>query len=359
MLLGVGICLGACTDASTQTTSNAQNLAESKTQSEMLAESQELEESSLEFLEDRDLITVGEHYVAMVTAGGDVLTVYHPDWQNTYREVLETEWKDAVKMMKQSDYPVAISSAGKLLVPNGQTPEDLQEDLQKQIDNGERPNLMSSEYPGYAHTMVEWSNLRQVYRNYPSGAIGLCEDGSLMEIGLLGVGLTEENWTTIQSWNALKDLVVLYDGSEIAGLDEDGNVYGVGAELGDLDWENIVSIESGDRMLFGLTEEGKVIYTEFGFGKEYSTETMEDIVFISAGYSHTEEIDVVYGITCEGKVIDRFGNELPGFEDIVEIDVSPAGETIVVGLKSDGTVCVSENADVAIKEAVSTWNRNE
>lgn len=358
ILGGTSIMFIACTTENIQFTLDVQKYAETEKQFETSSEIQIQMETVprllyLEFLKDRDIISIGNHYVAMVGDDGEVLTVYHPDWQEYYREVLDTKWKNAVKLMKSDDFPVAISAEGKLLVPNGQTPED----WQKKMDSAERPTVSEEEYPEYARNMVSWNGLYQVYRSYPSGAIGICEDGTIVETGLLGRGLTEEGLVEIRSWGKLKDMVVLYDGTEIAGLDEDGNVYGVGVEFASLDWKHIVSIESGDRMLFGLTEGGTVVHTEFGFGKEYSTEAMQDIVFIAAGYSHEEEIDVVYGITKEGKVVDRFGNELSGFVDVVEIDVSPMGETVVIGLKSDGTLCISKNADEAYKEAIEQWNQ--
>ncbi len=126
----------------------------------------------------------------------------------------------------------------------------------------------------------------------------------------------------------------------------------------DEEWEDVVSCVSGADMLFGLKQDGTVIHTKVAHQPEYSynTEAMKDIVFIAVGYDYRVRKDVVFGIRKDGKVVNHFGEELSGFEDIIEIDVKTNFGEIVVGMKVDGTICISEDADKALKLAVKEWN---
>ncbi|MBE5876962.1 MAG: hypothetical protein E7290_08775 [Lachnospiraceae bacterium] len=311
----------------------------------------------LEFLEDNDLVVAGNHYIAAITQEGDVKLVYETD--RVEQEAMETDWSGAVRLMKNEEIPVAISADGTLLVAKGQTYEELERDMQdtlKEIEEAKgNVGAMFGLDVENAKEMMQWTNLQQVYGSYPGfGGFGLCKDGSILEQGILYIGLNEDEVSQIQSWENIKELASIYSGGHVAGLDSDGTVHTV--KMKNVNWTDMQSIESGRVMLFGLTKEGTVLYTDPGFGRAYSTEAMKDIVFIAAGYDNQENIDVVYGINNKGKVVDRFGEELLGFEDIVEIDVTTMSPIVVIGRKADGTICVSENADEAMKQAVAEWN---
>ncbi|MBQ7943033.1 MAG: hypothetical protein IJ326_03105 [Lachnospiraceae bacterium] len=310
----------------------------------------------LVFLEDKDLIAAGDSYIAVIE-DGNVRVACDADMYN--REIIqETSWSDAVRLIKNDDAPAGISAEGKILPAKGESVEELEQDMQatlKEIEEAKgNVGVMFGIEVTNAEGMMQWTNLRQVYGNYPYfGGFGLCKDGSILEQGILDIGLSGEEIAQIQSWKNIKELALAYSGSFVAGLNSDGVVTTINFE--DINWTNIQSIESGRIMLFGLTKEGTVLHSDPGFNREYSTEAMKDIVFIAAGYDNEENLDVVYGITKDGKVVDRFGTELEGFEDIVEIDVTTMSPTVVIGRKADGTICVSENADEAMKQKIMGW----
>ena len=313
--------------------------------------------NELVFLEDNDVVVAGNHYIATITQEGDVKLVYGTDWVD--QKARETDWNGAVRFMKNEDTPVAISEDGTLLVAKGQSYEELEQNMLETLKEIEEAKGNVGAMFGIevynAKEMMQWTNLQQVYGNYPHfGGFGICKDGSILEQGMLDIYLSEEEIAQVQSWENIQELATTYSGSYVAGLNSAGEVLTVNYE--DISWTDIESIESGRIMLFGLTKEGTVLHSEPGFNREYSTEAMKDIVFIAAGYDNEENLDVVYGITKEGKVVDRFGRELEGFEDIVEIDVTTMSPIVVIGRKADGTICVSENADETMKQAVAEWN---
>ncbi len=311
----------------------------------------------LVFLEDHDLVVAGNHYIAAITPEGDMKVAYETDW--VVQEAMETDWNGAVRLMKNEEMPLAISEEGTLLVAKGQTYEELEQDMLETLREIEEAKGNVGAMFGLevenSKEMMQWTNLQQVYGDYPCfGGFGLCKDGSILEQGTMYIGLSEDEVSKVQSWKNIKELASTYSGSYVAGLDCEGIVHTV--KMDDVNWTNMQSIESGRIMLFGLTKEGTVLHSDPGFNREYSTEAMKDIVFIAAGYNNEENLGVVYGITKEGKVVDRFGVELEGFEDIVEIDVTMMSPIVVIGRKADGTICVSENADAAMKQAVAEWN---
>ena len=108
-------------------------------------------------------------------------------------------------------------------------------------------------------------------------------------------------------------------------------------------------------MIFGRTQDGKVVHTEYVFDKEYSTEAMKDIIFPAVGYDTEAMQDVVYGIREDGLVVDRFGQEVPGFVDMVEIDVTMA-EGVLIGRNREGKLVVSPEADENFKQLVEKYN---
>lgn len=314
----------------------------------------------LVFLQDNDLVAAGENYVAMVTPGGEVRVAYAEDRAD--EEVLSTRWKNVVKLAKTRDFPVAITTEGKLLVPNGRTIADYEQDIREFEASGANGGMFLGMRIENATEMLTWSGLKQVYGEYSElGAFGIFEDGSMQEAGIVGIGLTEEDFSKVQNWAGLKDFAMTYSGNYVAGLFENGEVrqITVGEEktmwTDGVTWDNIVALESGAVMFFGLTEDGKVLHTKLSLGQDYYTASMEDIVFIAAGYSGEVNCDVVYGIRKDGKVVDRFGKEVPGLEDVIEIAVTDFSN-VVIGLRADGTICISDNANAEMKQAVEEWN---
>lgn len=54
--------------------------------------------------------------------------------------------------------------------------------------------------------------------------------------------------------------------------------------------------------------------------------------------------DVIYGIRKDGRVVDNFGREIKGFENMKEIDVTTI-DAILVGLTHNNKMIVGEGAD--------------
>lgn len=82
-------------------------------------------ESSI-FLEDGDTIVAGDYYIAAISEDGAVYVAYQTD-RDDYPEVMETDWEDVEKLMKNPAFPVGISEKGELIFPKGQSYEALME----------------------------------------------------------------------------------------------------------------------------------------------------------------------------------------------------------------------------------------
>ncbi|MBQ7775549.1 MAG: hypothetical protein IJ379_06480 [Lachnospiraceae bacterium] len=318
----------------------------------------------LVFLEDNDLLVAGEYYVAIVDAEGNIQVAYAKERAD--EEVLATRWEKAVKLAETKYFPVGISEEGKLLIPNGRTIADYEQDIKDFETSGGNGGMVLGMRLDNATEMSGWEGLVQMHGDYSEmGALGIFADGSVKEAGLVGTGLTEAAFTEIQAWEEVKDFATTYYGSYVAGLMQNGEVKLVHDDAAEAEvlctngvtWDNIVALESGTVMFFGLTEEGKVLHTKVTLGQDYTTEAMEDIVFIAAGYNEEWNCDMVYGIRKDGKVVDHFGKEVTGLEDVVEIAVTDFFPNIVIGRKTDGTICISDNADDAMKQAVAKWNK--
>ncbi len=315
--------------------------------------------SKLEFIEDVDSIVAGDSYVAIVR-DGDVLVACEDD--SYHAEMRETAWENAVRLIKNTQAPAGISEAGTILPAKGESIAELEQTNQETME--EIMNAQGNVGASFgieieiAKEMMQWTSLQQFYGNYPnSGGYGLCKDGTIVRTETNYSEMSEAEIAQITSWKNIQDMALIYYGSGVAGLSRDGVVPTVNLE--NINWTNMQAIESGVTMLFGLTKDGKVLHSDAGYDREYATEAMQNIVFIAVGYDSEENVDVVYGITNRGKVVDRFGTELVGFEDIVELDVTTMSPTVVIGRKADGTICISENASDAMKQTVAMWNETE
>ena len=302
--------------------------------------------------EDRDVIVAGDYYIAAIDANGEVHIAYQTDRE--YDDISDTFGGRVDKWMKNAGFPVGISEEGDLILPKGQSYEELvleeqrvQEELPLGAVYGE--GHVADLYA--AEKMQDWKELQMVTGDYPGCTLGVLKDGSLCEAGITErVGSLDE----VLSWSNIVDAAVLYSGESIIGLDGEGNVHTRGFE--DVEWTDVVEIEAGNTIVFGLKQDGSVVHTEDYFGKDYSTEGMKDIVFIAVGYDAEASRDVVYGIRKDGKVVDRLGQEVPGFADMVEIDVTMA-EGIIVGRNAEGKLVVSQEADENFKKLVEKYNQ--
>ena len=188
-----------------------------------------------------------------------------------------------------------------------------------------------------AEEIEAWEGLRFATGQYPKCMIGVLQNGMLC-----GAGIDEELLTQILLWKDIKEVAFLYRGTKIVAIDKEGIAYAQGVDV--TAWPHIRMVVSGKNMFFGLTEEGNVVHTDFIFEDDYSTEKMHDIVSIAVGYDCKKNQDVIYGIRKDGRVVDNFGREIKGFENMKEIDVTTI-DAILVGLTHNNKMIVGEGAD--------------
>lgn len=309
--------------------------------------------NELSFLEDNDCVVAGAYYIAVKDEWGSVLFTYQMD-REYYPELQVTSWKNVNRLMKNEEFPVAISTSGEFLAPEEWSLDELTKNLQETMSELPTDAVFGtsmSDYVEYATVMENWEELQLVVGDYPYSVLGLKKDGTLCEAGISEV---VEDTEQVLQWEALKDVAILYRGEIIVALDRDGNILSEGIAIDD--WNDIVSIESGKCMIYGLTKDGKVLHTPHPFAADYSTEAMQDIVFLAVGYDYEINQDVVYGIRKDGKVVNHLGEIVPGFEHMLEIDVTLA-DGILVGLNEYDKLVISEKADANFRKMVEEYNR--
>lgn len=188
-----------------------------------------------------------------------------------------------------------------------------------------------------AEEIGAWKDLYFVAGQYPKCMVGVLQDGTLC-----GAGIEEELLTTVLQWKDIREAALLYGGTKIVAVDQEDTVYAQGVDV--TTWPHIRTIAAGKNMFFGLTEKGDVVHTAFVLDEDYSTEQMHDIVSIAVGYDCKKNQDVIYGIRKDGKVVDNLGMEIPGFENMAEIDVTMS-DAVLVGLTRNNKMIVGEGAD--------------
>lgn len=199
-----------------------------------------------------------------------------------------------------------------------------------------------------AGKMDAWESIENLCGMYPDWVIGVTADGTVVDAGVSEVEWGAGEIADVSRWEKIEDVTALYSGYAAVGLRYDGQVEAVHVAVDS--WENIVAIDAGIHSVFALDEEGRVLCSN----EEISTEGLTDIISIAAGYDHEKGTDVVYGLKSDGTVVDQSGIAVDGFNNIVAIDVSYTG--VLIGLRSDGTMCISSNADDALRSSVSAWS---
>lgn len=309
-------------------------------------------ESSLPRVMNR--VVAGNYYVAVLDDKGSVKYAYQEGWGD-YFKIEELDWENVARLMKNDDFPVAISEEGKLLVPKGQSSEELLQafrEMEAELPVGAVLGTAHFDHIETAEKVEAWDTLELAVGNYPHYVLGVQKNGMLCEAGIFGKA-EQEQIDAILGRQNVRDVAMLYGGGQIVCLEEGGSIYSAGVRTDG--WADMVSVEAGKVMIFGLTADGKVVHTEYPFVKDYSTEAMQDIVFIAVGYDINSNMDVLYGIRKDGKVVDHLGQEVPGFEDMAEIDVTLADGTII-GLNKDGQLLISEDADANFQKFVEEFN---
>lgn len=303
--------------------------------------------------EDKDTLVAGNYYIAAMEENGEVHIAYQTEWEN-YPEIYESDWSGIERLMKNEDVPVGISEQGTFIFPKGYSYEELVAQQQKylaELPFGANYGAGVSAYIGAAEQSHAWTDLKLVTGSYPGSALGVKKDGTLCQAGIWEITGGIED---ILGKRNIKDAAILYSGEKIAVLDEEGTVYTSGLE--EVNWTDVVAVEAGRQMIFGLKADGTVVHSEYHFAKDYSTEGMKDIVFLAVGYDSENILDVVYGIRKDGKVVNQYGREVPGFEDMVEIDVS-MWEGTLFGKNAAGKLVVGTEADENFKKMVEAFNR--
>lgn len=309
------------------------------------------------FLEDNDRIVAGNYYIAVLDDEGSVKYAYQ-EGRGDYLEIEELAWENVACLIENDDFPVAISESGRLLVPKGQSLGELLQafrEMEAELPLGAVLGNSHFDHIETAEKVEAWDALEIAVGNYPHYVLGVQKSGTLCEAGISGK-VEQEQIDAVLSRQNVRDVAMLYGGEQIVCLEEGGSIYSTGARTDG--WADMVSLEAGKVMIFGLTADGKVLHTGYSFAKDYSTEAMHDIVFIAVGYDADINMDVLYGIRKDGKVVDHLGQEVTGFEGMAEIDVTLTGGTII-GLNKDGKLLISEDADANYKKLVEEYNSAE
>lgn len=131
--------------------------------------------------------------------------------------------------------------------------------------------------------------------------------------------------------------------AHIAFLEKDGTVMLTGQDIRTDyidDWENIVSISSGDGYTIGLNKDGVVFFHNISnniLEEEFNKhkEEWKNIIAISAGWSH------MVGLKRDGTIISLGNVDVSSWKDIIAIS---AGKGITIGLKKDGTIVCSDSS---------------
>lgn len=288
---------------------------------------------------DMGRIAAGAYYIAVLDDKNKVHIAWKTDYFS-YAETENTDWGGTVRLLKNEEFPIAMSEDGKIIVPGGQSAAELwkawQDTMQELPADAVLGSPFLNDYEN-AEEIGAWKDLYFVAGQYPKCMVGVLQDGTLC-----GAGIEEELLTTVLQWKDIREAALLYGGTKIVAVDQEDTVYAQGVDV--TTWPHIRTIAAGKNMFFGLTEKGDVVHTAFVLDEDYSTEQMHGIVSIAVGYDCKKNQDVIYGIRKDGKVVDNLGMEIPGFENMAEIDVTMS-DAVLVGLTRNNKMIVGEGAD--------------
>ncbi len=141
------------------------------------------------------------------------------------------------------------------------------------------------------------------------------------------------------------------------GLKADGNVIATGdnrfGQCNVNDWKNVIAVSAGQRHTVGLLSDGTVVATEYN-GKSYNNQcevsTWKNVIAVSAGS------DFTVALLANGTVITTDSSfDVSSWEQIISVS---AGNNHILGLKSDGTVVAALRKDSTDygQISVSGWN---
>lgn len=284
-----------------------------------------------------DFIIAGDHYIAAVNEDGSVLVAYADGYE--LKEVLNTQWNNVRQLIGASSFPCAVNKEGIILVPDGERPEDYEAFIEREIEAGATIGATTGNKPESARAILSMKNIRNAQGDYPEQMLGTFTDGTICQVGLDMVW-DDANIEELTSWTDIID-VKTYAYNKAIALDRNGYVHTVNEV--NLDWKNVVAVEVSQNAAFALTEDGHVLSSN----PSIPTDAMTDIIAI------TGVLNVVVGLRADGTVIDHMGNQIEGLEDVVAIDYSPQG--FIIGLKADGTLCISGRIDGVLQEKVLSW----
>lgn len=178
-----------------------------------------------------------------------------------------------------------------------------------------------------------WENIIAVYAG-DYHTVGLHEDGSVVAVGNNSHGQCD-----VSHW---KNIIAVAAAEETTfGLTEDGRVLSVGKKNYGSDWNNIIAISAGPYHLVGLRENGTVVQTGSCDAWDQNTNNWSEIIAISAGSAHTVGLRANGTVAaCGNDTTNRGQCKISSWTDIIQIG---AGMYHTVGLKSDGTIVAEGN----------------
>lgn len=309
----------------------------------------------IQYLMNGDSIVAGEDYVAAVTKDGSILIAYETGKEKEWT-MPQVRAGEMVKLVEESSVLLAVDEEGTLLIPMEEQPEMIAKRLDEMahtaLDEGGTYGTGNDLPRIHSMQISKLTGVRDIAADYPNYALALLEDGSLAHVGLYDIQWGDIEKRELETWKDVKEIEVFDSGRKVFAFDQEGkihtlNMYNQG-ESSD-SWKEVVAVEKGYVAVYGLTADGRVLSS----GNRIPVDRMRNVISISAGYDPVTGEDLVLGIRADGTVIDNQGRIRKEYQDIVALDVSQKG--IIIGLKSDGTMCISDNADEQLKETVTSW----
>jgi alpha-tubulin suppressor-like RCC1 family protein len=199
---------------------------------------------------------------------------------------------------------------------------------------------------GYGNaTLADFTNLKDMVCR-DGYMLGLKKDGTVVSYGMSG---NDFGISDLSDWNSIIDIAG-NDEAAVA-LKEDGTILIKGDAYQDaLNWTDIVQVVMADNILAGLKKDGTVVISTTLDGEDISTDSWENIEYLSAGYSQG-----IVGVTQMGTVMStytEYSEEGNGISDIAY------GDYHIAIVYDDGTVSVKNNYGSVVSSSygnVSTW----
>jgi serine/threonine protein kinase/alpha-tubulin suppressor-like RCC1 family protein len=194
-------------------------------------------------------------------------------------------------------------------------------------------------------TLADFTNLKDMVCR-DGYMMGLKEDGTVVSYGMSG---NDFGISDLSDWNAIKDIAG-NDEAAVA-LKEDGTILIKGDGYQDaLNWTDIVQVVMTDNILAGLKEDGTVVISTTLDMENISSESWENIEYLSAGYSQG-----IVGVTQNGTLVSTYAELNENENNIANVAY---GDNHIAIVYEDGTVSVKNKYGNIVSSSygnVSTW----